>query len=116
MTLEEQRIAVAKECGYKKVDSYRPYICWVRPNLQEFDESELLDVSQLPDYPNDLNAMAGAEKVLTPDEQEKYSEILSGYLPTCSDMHHDSTLFPIIHMTSQQRCEAFLRTRGKWKE
>ncbi len=60
-----------------------------------------------PDYCNDLNAMHGAEKILTRDQIEVFCDQL---LPK----HHG--IWWGIHTTSHQRAEAFLKTIGKWEE
>lgn len=115
MTLEEQRIAVAEEFGYwfGKSEISGGVDVWHDP------DGEI--VHTLPDYPNDLNAMAEAEKLLIPAERALYGEIIAGLLSYCNDYYSGWCVGPIdfyafATITSQQRCEAFLRTRGKWKE
>lgn len=86
MNPEEQRIAIAKTCGFKIQSS----------------------ALQAPDYLNDLNAMHEAEKVLTTNDQvsnyeNRLMEICGGYRRS-------------LHSTAAQRAEAFLRTKGLWKD
>lgn len=78
-----------------------------------------------PNYYSDLNAMHEAEKELSEAEKTVYAETLCaivrqeivdwGYYPgeTQIDWHSVAAL---IFATSAQRCEALLRTIGKWKE
>ena len=96
MTDQQQRIRIAKACG--------------------FDESHWLELGggivfgtsgSLPDYPNDLNAMHEAEVVI----------IKSGYtaIRTYEDLLQKQ-IANIIFATAAQRAEAFLRTLNLWIE
>lgn len=71
----------------------------------------------VPDYVGDLNAMHEAEKALFENEEpERYREQLNkacGY----GRAWKDSECCPaIVHATSAQRAEAFLRTLNLWEE
>lgn len=74
---------------------------------------------ELPDYPNDLNAMHEAEKVLTGRDSEEYALMLSrvcdGQRPDAYK-HWSDIAGGTTSATAAQRCEAFLRTIGKWDE
>jgi len=59
------------------------------------------------DYCNDLNAMHEAEKVLSPQETDKYVTTL------CLEVQSEPSLH---NATARQRAEAFLRALGKWEE
>ncbi len=61
-----------------------------------------------PDYLSDLNAMHGAEKVLT--DHTGYVQRLSWIVKPCD------TPFFLLHATAAQRAEAFLRTLNLWVE
>jgi len=111
MEPEQQRIAIAEACGWKRISIPLCGKRWASPESQKspFYYAALPDCSPLPDYPNDLNAMHEAEKGLrTPtgnvsdsmaaDRMHTYAELL-GYA---------------IDATAPQRAEAFLRTIGKW--
>ena len=75
----------------------------------------------IPDYPNDLNAMHEAEKILTGKSKWKYAGILckmiAGYKPSDSTTRISlEGVCNIAHATAAQRCEAFLRTLNLWEE
>jgi hypothetical protein len=57
-----------------------------------------------PDYPNDLNAVHRVEELLNSNQWEQWHRIVSQWTDNPS------------HATARQRCEAILRTAGKWKE
>jgi hypothetical protein len=97
MKPELQRIRIAKACG--------------------FDESHWLELGggivfgtsgSLPDYPNDLNAMHEAEKVLKGGLRNTYD----AWLGIIAKQEHCF----IWETTAAQRSEAFLRTLNLWEE
>jgi hypothetical protein len=57
MKAEEQRIAIAEACGWTKTKSGK---FWKHPNKNQTCQHRY----RLPDFPNDLNAMAEACKML----------------------------------------------------
>lgn len=69
-----------------------------------------------PDYAHDLNACHEMEKALKGAAIHSYFDRLVGEIAgSCSNPRHDD--YPkVISATAAQRCEAFLRTIGKWKE
>lgn len=107
MTHEEQRIAIAIAIGWKKMIGENTW--WFRPN------GIIHDSSELPDYLNDLNAMAEAEKTLPFPSQERdlyfltLAEVVTGY--RLSEFYS-----AVICAPAAKRAEAFLRTKGLWKE
>jgi len=98
MTPEEQRIAIAQACGWTGFNPDNIPDC-----LQYTARAPSGKWGLIPDYPNDLNAMHQAEKVLTKDEATTYA---------CGKLR--GGLFDAVHATAAQRAEAFLRTIGKW--
>lgn len=105
MTPEKIQIAMAEVCEWKR--------------------TEWADVDVLPDYPNDLNAVHEAEEMLTPEQRVNYSYHLSQLIPqneNCGPFEPGGpdlmvySAFDLIHATALQRCEAFLRTVGKWED
>jgi hypothetical protein len=73
----------------------------------------------IPDYCNDLNATHEAEKRLMRQNWGSYvyyvvtlngKYTVSGACPSSDD------LFVFIHSSARRRCEAILRTIGKWKD
>ena len=110
MTPEEQRIAIAEACGWRR----EPHSVgtrlinpdgWVVNN--NYSESW-----RLPDYLNDLNAMHEAEKVLIGDEPEN-SELWCDFQ---TNLVIACPAYLSYYATASQRAEAFLRTIGKWEE
>jgi len=70
-----------------------------------------------PNYHGDLNACAEFEKTITGDSRECYAENIavavwgSAIGNTMSYMGASQ----LITATARSRCEAYLRTRGKWR-
>ena len=116
MTPEEQRVAIAEACGWKRSD-LRP--SWCHPDNWSMAKNGSYEVwvsrDKLPDYLNDLNAMHDAEEMLTDDQWVEYREnirtVVLGPVRYVSQWCKAD-----IHSTARQRAEAFLRTIGKWKE
>ena len=98
MTPENQRKAIAEACG------------WMVFNLNngnhKLPNGDWECGVRVPDYPNDLNAMHEAEKLL---EQVCIYESLLDLV--CVDSFGGARM-----ATASQRAEAFLRTIGKWEE
>lgn len=109
MKPEEQRIAIAKACGWQHLPAgtYGPEDCWFR---YEPTGERVRSTVNLPDYLNDLNAVHEAEKVL-PDIQ-LYIRFL--YLTVLEDPENVAN--EVATTTAAQRAEAFLRTLNLWTE
>lgn len=118
MNEKEIRIAIAEACGYvyvaptTNVNEFAARICWE---------------NGLPDYPNDLNACHEMEKTLNPVQWNLYTSVLEHVTRKPeSAIFKDGTWMDInpsrlidallVHATARQRCEAFLKTIGKWKD
>jgi len=106
MNKEQQRIAIAEACGWKRLGLIEgcfdvlmgelpPTRGWVR----------------VPDYLNDLNAIHEAEKTLTREQKASY---VLGLALMCDDP--PSFVGAMVFATAQQRSEAFLKVIGKWEE
>lgn len=99
MNPEKQRIAIAEACGWRKCIFRDRYgTAFGSPPGEALTYRE-----ELPDYPNDLNAMHEAEKIFSGNMRIRYFYELSntgGNSP--------------IQATAAQRAEAFLKTIGKW--
>jgi hypothetical protein len=100
MTNEQINIAIAEACGWQFVTYKETFAKPPNGGPCQYKEG-------IPNYCNDLNAMHGAEKILTRDQIEVFCDQL---LPK----HHG--IWWGIHTTSHQRAEAFLKTIGKWEE
>jgi len=115
MTEDQQSIAIAKALGWKQLD-------WTRMvGLPPDGITGTALGYNVPDYPNDLNAMFDAE-VLLIDEPEKWNEyvrkvhwIVSEWVNANFDLR-EQMVGLAIHATAHQRAEAFLRTLGLWRE
>ena len=124
MTTEEtRRITIAQLCGWQPIpviedtgwlvshDEHR--IGWLsKTGLVVFEDSAL------PDYDRDLNATAEMERSLPDGIYITFSEHLDAII--VRDSWGDGGTMP-AHLpryhsgTAAQRCEAFLRTHGKWE-
>ncbi len=105
MSPDEQRIAIAEACGWKRHRSPRIRGGWKRPDGSDYSWGE----NVIPNYLKDLNAMHEAEKALTAPQQDDYYDALT-------DVITHGNFFADIHATAAQRAEAFLRTIGKWTD
>lgn len=98
MTLEDQRVAIAKVCGTLAC----PGCAWEQTECLSHDH-------KVPYYPEDLNAMHEAEKQLSNTERHHYEDLLK---LVCAS---DSYPLPSNCMaTAAQRAEAFLKTLTLW--
>jgi hypothetical protein len=107
MTEEQINIAIAESCGWWdcKMVSDDPM---GRP--KGVDNMFL----HLPDYCNDLNAMAEAEKCLRGTDEQYHTDVAihrrwKEYQSFLIERYMASA-------TARQRAEAFLKVLGKWKE
>lgn len=108
MTPQQQRIAIAKICGWNAIHEI---------NKEIFGSKVEGVCTFVPDYLNDLNAMHEAEKLnlRTLDQYKHYSDLLKSavqdaqYPLSAVDARYQS-----VSATASQRAEAFLRTIGKW--
>jgi hypothetical protein len=108
MTEAEQRIALAKWCGWKKC---------------AFDDKSFYvpmmgHVAVACDPIHDLNAMREAEKRIACEQWWGYVIALNHKV--CEDADEPSnddpeTSFCMVHSSATQRAEALLRTIEKWK-
>ena len=115
MTNEEQRIAIAEACG---LTVHNGIVCHVIEDRN--GDPELEPLGDLPDYPNDLNAMQEAvlknAEILDHGYQSKLREIVMRD-STEAMRFGTNTVSDIFfyHATAAQRAEAFLKTKGLWK-
>jgi hypothetical protein len=115
MKAEEQRIAIQTWLGWHVVpdEFYEDRIALVKGD-------ERMATCDIPDYPNDLNAIAEAEKIL--DDRHKYTDDLRSmywdYLALGAEGFPDKweCSWHVLRATAAHRCEALLRTLNLWKE
>lgn len=120
MTAEEQRIAVAEWCGWKKIPiPQKAYFDWsVEPEPKTYWEE--CEKTQLPDYLNDLNAIHEATMHAAEIEGTKFQALFQLRLQEVverrrRDLNREQIGWWMNNATAAQRCEALLRTIGKWK-
>jgi len=120
MTPEAMRIAIAEACGWKLSEPvighdgrWRKHAYRGKSVYSLFDSSwaggphdVIDDWNNAPDYLRDLNAMHEAEKTLPKSQRLSYDAKLGALCEETDSFTH--------HATAAQRCEAFLRTIGKW--
>jgi hypothetical protein len=110
MTPNEINIAIAEWCGWKY--ERLPKACvWISPADDGWHESP-------PNYHADLNAIAEAEKKLDymTGQLGDYHAALG---QICRKLNEGKPMSQWQHeyrATAPQRCEALLKTIGKWKE
>ena len=114
MTPENQRIAIAKACGYfdivRKHSLYFGLFGKIMPKRQPGPGAAVIPEAverNIPDYLGSLDVMHEVEKVLTRDQRQEYVNLLwpNGYSV------QDAIMAP-----ASQRAEAFLKTLGLWTE
>jgi hypothetical protein len=111
MNPEQQRIAIAEVCGWKRFQRERRGLS---PNARLWGDIAVggqTDRAVVPNYLSDLNAMHEAEKVLMTKQRVRYTDTLLGIIS-----HAEETWWSCAHATAAQRAEAFLRTLNLWKD
>lgn len=104
MTDDEIRIAIAEACGLTEYDDCPRY---------GFDSKG--KACHIPDYLNDLNAMAKAVETLGIDGED-YAHSLWMLVAANRPYNARKAMLVLAEATARQRAEAFLRTIGKWRE
>lgn len=109
MTPQEINIAIAQACGW----NWESKTTLVHPKgdgngyVVFNDKGEIDSFYKLPQYHTSLDACAEFEATLTSEEREDYCACL--WTVTAHE-------FATITATAPQRCEAFLRVKGPWRE
>jgi len=104
MTNDQIRIEVAKATGWTK-------------HREGWHHSVLCHEGGRPappDYPNDLNACHEMEAGLTGFDWHRFGMRLEDIM--WDGRGSDRMAYPVWHSTARQRCEAFLRVKGLWKD
>jgi hypothetical protein len=105
---QEQRITIAKVCGWTDIKPHAHIIeGW--PDILAGMHSGHKCERAIPDFLCDLNAMHEAEKVLGGIHDYRWC----GYIAELETLTVGSSR---ISATATQRAEAFLRTFNLWKE
>jgi hypothetical protein len=67
----------------------------------------------VPDYTTDLNAIHAAVATLTTDEKMLFQNCV--FMGMLSNLHSPSPIM-LLELEALPRCQAFLKTKGKWTE
>ena len=121
MTHDEQRIAIAKACGWTDIRRQR---LWAGD--QDLWGTKLIGGekhrNRLPDYLNDLNAMHKAMQVLVDKglmwqfANQIIGIICSAKGLSLQTLEQQDYLIFLASSTAELEAEAFLRTLGLWQE
>jgi hypothetical protein len=106
MTEEQQRIAIAEACGWKRHVDGLGYYQGVHPAL--------MGGRAIPDYLNNLNAMNEAVKSFFCSKPARDEWVYLENLQHVAGICHSSVCLRLVEASAAQRAEAFLRTIGKW--
>lgn len=111
MKREQQRIKIAKACGWTGVAPYHN-------DGPLWGKSPLGTLNGLPDYLNDLNAMHEAVSIFDYDQADEFEDHLCDICKRSNDKKDNPApwRFAVINATAAQRAEAFLRTLNLWEE
>lgn len=133
MTDDEIRIAVAESVGWQRWRSKAGKVALRKPTEEtaeywrsfgcEITTEEITEpfpkTFPVPDYPNDLNAIGEAVEGLRKNQfhfvdfPKRLFQVVTG-LEWTGDVGY--FFFNLVNATASQRCEAYLRTIGRWKE
>lgn len=101
LTKEELRVRVAELCGWKRYRSAMQAKDNPAPDRWKLAGNI---VREVPDYPNDLNAMHDAEKTLTREQGFHFNDHLSACFEWKAKDGADTWIW---HATAEQRARAF---------
>ena len=119
MNPEQQRIAIAEACGWRKGDLR---LSWCHPDNWSMAKNGSCEVwvsqDKLPDFLHDLNAMHEAVSIFDYDQADQFEDHLCDICKRSNDEKENPApwRFAVVNATASQRAEAFLRTIGKWEE
>ena len=128
MTHEQMRIAVAEACGLDVIheaagpedrpDAWKTgYFTPKAASDRRKRWPSSAYVMQVPNYPADLNACAEIVAALDPSEKFRMTCEMLDILGIRDDQTPEpSEVFDLMNATALQRCEAFLKTKGLWRE
>jgi len=121
MKPEEQRIAIAEVCGWKRSDTY-DYSLYGRVLRTDSDVTERVPAYEkegltkrsedLPGYIDDLNAIHDARSIIQNDTGLRV-EYLNQLRRVIGGLVSD---FDLINARADQHAKALLKALGKWKE
>jgi hypothetical protein len=110
LTDQEKRIKVADACGWTSIqqgnNAQGARLLGASPANKDRTSYDGLILHELPDYANDLNAMAEAEEVLTDEQHYDFTALM---VKTYGGKNRS-----IISATAAQRFDAFGKTLNLW--
>lgn len=112
MNASQVNQAVAECLGWKKVEG-----SFIAPksSIHHKDRNgEVLHWPSPPNFHGSLDAIALAEATLTDEEWISYIDTMKTMLRAHSNSYRSVKLK--MHSTAPQRCEAFLRVKGRWED
>jgi len=126
MTEDEQRKAIAIACGWTAVECTvcgKPGFVAKTPEGATlwrgeggYDAGSVI-ANNCPNFTGDLNACAEMERALkTTKQQNAYQANIAEICFEDQERADNQVVFNQLTATAAQRCEAFLRTVGKWRE
>ena len=114
MTPHEINLAIGKSLGFEQCSTamcqgFPPELCYRKDTY----------IGELPDFYGSLDRMHEVERSLSIDVRNDYVNNLYIHCEGCpafmfTAINDMSDLFLLIHCTSQQRAEAYLRTINLW--
>jgi hypothetical protein len=110
MSDTEIRIAIAEEYGWQDCKWSMHYQV---PMGTKDNKAATVIMQELPDYPNDLNAMAEVETAMSFSVRQKYYNALRDVW-RCEAGTYVADI-ELVRSTARQRSEAALRAKGLWK-
>lgn len=121
MTDDEMRVAIAEWVGWREAF---PSTGGPHPRTKEggillpyrwINEATGKRLLELPDYPNDLNAVHEVETKLEHNQRSQYHERLEWLISEKGGSKRNRAR-RCISATARQRCEALLKTLGLWRD
>lgn len=109
MTPDAQRVAITEAVGWKRVRNH-----WEKGEETVFCNDNIHH-AQLPNYPEDLNAIAQAVAAQPKAVKHAYAVILGEMVSGLSGWNDWRDTLAASEATAQQRCEALLKALGKWE-
>lgn len=73
-------------------------------------------IFNIPNYYEDLNAIHEAEKILTTEQRDEFVDELVQIIAELKPTLPIDGYYEAVFIDAPQRCEALLRTIGKWVE
>jgi hypothetical protein len=115
MTYQEKQIAMAEALNWGHITNFQ-----CRP-MGSPPGKGILEHQDLPRWPSDLNAMHEAWQRLTDQEQMVFADVLSRVIMGRDEPRSEWLKSPLgsvrmaINATADQRNEAFILIKGKWR-